>query len=313
MGLEAARTAVELWKIDATDIALAAHRENEVYRVSSASGSVYALRLHRPGYRDASELTSELAMMDALSAAGVHVPQPIRSQRGELIEKSASQYVSLLSWVGGAPLMAASAAMSRDEKLTIFRELGRAAARMHTILDRWVPPIGFTRVRWDVDGLLGESPHWGRFWACDTLSEGEQRIVLEARSLLREHVAESQADFGLIHADLVGENVLVEDGRVCIIDFDDSGFGFRLQDLATALVKFVHDTDYDALWQPLIEGYGEVRELDTRLLDAFLAIRSLSSLGWSWPRRHDPGGQERHGRARALALRFAAAYVDGKT
>jgi Ser/Thr protein kinase RdoA (MazF antagonist) len=308
MALRDAQDAIKLWGIEPEQIVLAAHRENEVYRLT-AGGLSHALRLHRPGYRDVTELRSELAMMDALSAAGVHVPQPIKSLRGAFIEAAGAQFFSLLSWVGGEPLMKASAAMTVAHKQNVFRRLGRSAARMHDILDSWQPPPGFSRVRWDLDGLLGDAPHWGQFWNCETLSGADQQLILSVRARLQRDIEAVMPEFGLIHADLVGENILVDGSSLCIIDFDDSGFGFRLQDLATALIKFVDDPHFDMLERPLLEGYREQREIDSGVLDAFVMVRALSSLGWSWPRRHDPGGLERHERARRLALRLAEHYA----
>lgn len=104
-------------------------------------------------------------------------------------------------------------------------------AEMHTLADRWIPPDGFSRPSWHADGLLGQQPLWGRFWDCEGLSSAQ----IAALSALRNDLALQLAtlptpakDFGLIHADLVRENVLVTESGVTFIDFDDAGHGFRL-------------------------------------------------------------------------------------
>ena len=44
-------------------------------------------------------------------------------------------------------------------------------------------------------------------------------------------------DRGLIHADLLGENILDDGAGLRLIDFDDCGWGFRFYDLGTAMLQ----------------------------------------------------------------------------
>ena len=44
---------------------------------------------------------------------------------------------------------------------------------------------------------------------------------------------EDSADYGLIHADLISENMLWTGEHPYLIDFDDGGWGFRDFELAT--------------------------------------------------------------------------------
>lgn len=53
--------------------------------------------------------------------------------------------------------------------------------------------------------------------------------------------------YGVLHADLTPENVLVQDGRLLVIDFDDFGAGWYLFDLTAALVFFVPHPRYSAV------------------------------------------------------------------
>ena len=41
--------------------------------------------------------------------------------------------------------------------------------------------------------------------------------------------------FGLVHADIRLANLLVDDGNVWVIDFDDSGFAWFMYDFATTV------------------------------------------------------------------------------
>jgi Ser/Thr protein kinase RdoA (MazF antagonist) len=81
--------------------------------------------------------------------------------------------------------------------------------------------------------------------------------------------------YGLIHADLgVDANVLFWRGEARAIDFDDSGLGYWMYDLAVSLEHVRDDTEYPRFRDALLEGYTEIRNLpDTQLeqLDLFMA------------------------------------------
>ena len=100
--------------------------------------------------------------------------------------------------------------------------------------------------------------------------------------MLARHEAEG-ADFGLIHADVLRENVLIHEGRLSLIDFDDSGFGFRAYDLATAEVQGLEDPMNAVASLALHEGYRAARRADAPPLGdvtLFVALRTFASCGW---------------------------------
>jgi len=62
--------------------------------------------------------------------------------------------------------------------------------------------------------------------------------------------------YGLIHADLgVGANVLFWHGQPRPIDFDGSGFGYWMYDVAVALAHLAGSTEYYRYRDALLEGY----------------------------------------------------------
>jgi len=68
----------------------------------------------------------------------------------------------------------------------------------------------FDRPHWDLDGLLGDTPHWGRFWDNPSLSEAERSMVQKARKNAARQLFENKGlRQGLIHADLLQENILL--------------------------------------------------------------------------------------------------------
>ncbi len=302
--------ALKIWGLDEADWQLVAARENHVYRVDHA-GRAFALRLHRAGYRSDAELRSELEWIGAVARGGLHVPTPIHAPQGDLLHVINDIQVDLLEWLSGAPMGKTGAPLTSKDRSGLFWRLGAEMAKLHQASDNWQPPKGFTRCCWDRDGLLGETPLWGRFWDNPTLSDADRGLFLRARDTAQAQLQrlEADLDYGLIHADLVRENVMVDGDKLQLIDFDDAGFGFRLFDLATTLIKNRDEPDYPALRDALIAGYRTVRALDTDALDLFMLLRALSYVGWIMPRMNEVGSKMRNARFVTTARALAEAMV----
>jgi len=268
-------------------------RENAVFEVHLHSGQRAALRLHRVGYQSAAAITSELWWMQEVGARDVPVPLPVPTQNGALIHELANgRIATMISWVDGAQLgdHGVDLGGSTAEQEARFHKIGALVAKLHNATDALTLPADFERHRWDIDGFLGEAPFWGRFWENPTLSEDEQETVLAAREKAREMLEVfvlDGGDFGLIHADVLRENVLFDGDDAVLIDFDDCGFGFRLYDLASLASQNEQEPHYQALMNAAFEGYRSQRDLpeDTAaLLPMFVMLRRFASCGWVVPR-----------------------------
>ncbi|MEZ5716700.1 MAG: phosphotransferase [Paracoccaceae bacterium] len=305
-----AAEAAALWGLDGT-IRLAARRENVVYRVSTGAGD-FALRLHRPGYRSDAELASELQWMHALAAGGLDVPDPLARPDGAYLATVADHQVDVLGWVAGAPLGKAGELHGVEDRPGFCRRLGAAMARLHDISDAWARPAGFTRPAWDRAGLLGDDPLWGRFWEHPHLTRDQKALLLDIRARADAALAgiEAGADYGLVHADLLSENMMLAGDRLYMIDFDDGGWGFRDFELATFLLRFRAAPDYPVLQDALLEGYAARRSVRIDELALFMLLRALTYPGWIADRLGEPGAEERSDRAIATAIAEARRWLD---
>ena len=152
------------------------------------------------------------------------------------------------------------------------------------------------------ESLKGDEPV--AWLATPAQAETLRRARAHLRAALTEHAR--TGDFGLIHADVLRENLLVRDGALTLIDFDDSGYGFRLYDLGTALSQNLYEPAYPAIRDALIAGYSETRAANCELVELFTLARTCASVGWTMPRLSpdDPVCARHIARATGLAERL---------
>ena len=280
-------------------------RENHVFEMETPQGRA-ALRLHRAGYQSPAAIRSELWWCAELARSGLPVPAALPARDGALlVPLSDGRHASVIAWMEGEALGEAARPFTRPlpEVLDLYQSLGGLLARVHKVTDGLTLPPDFTRPRWDLEGLVGDQPLWGRFWEHPAASPDQRAMLIRARDALRERLA---GEFGLIHADLLRENILVNGRSVSQIDFDDSGFGFRLHDLGTALLQTVEHPEHPQLRDALMAGYGTT---DTDMVEAFTLARTLASVGWVMPRLEpgDPINQSHLRRAIFCAKRVLGA------
>jgi Ser/Thr protein kinase RdoA (MazF antagonist) len=285
-------------------------RENAVFRVVSTAGRSFAMRIHHDGNHSDAALRSELQWMAALQKEGFELPRVVPSVDGRLfvrsrVDSSASfRQVDMFEWIEGRQLGTSDNGLASglgDTERT-YRTIGSLMARLHNQAVAWSMPTGFERQRWDVTGLVGEQPLWGRFWELAALSEPQRELLMRARDRVRRelesmsHSADAAQCFSLIHADFVPENLLISsEGQVRLLDFDDAGFGWHLFDIATALYFIQDDPLYAAAQAGLIAGYRNHRDLASSQLEklpVFMAARGFSYLGWVHTRPASKAGQE---------------------
>ena len=175
-----------------------------------------------------------------------------------------------------------------DELIAGFRTLGAVSARMHAHARAWTPA---RRLRPPDLGLRAHARRaraTGALWQ-DGLGMGAEELALlerldaddRARGCAR--TARPSDRFGLVHADIRLANLLVDDGHVRVIDFDDCGFAWFMYDFATT-VSFMEDHPrVPELRDAWLDGYRSVAPLDAAdeaELDTFVMLRRLLLVAW---------------------------------
>lgn len=289
-----AASALREWSLGGARLELVKYRENAVFSVSAADGSRYAIRIHRPGYRSAAQVRSEIQWMRALAEVGVRTPEVLDTRNGDVLAVAEAAGVpeprlcDLSRWIDGAQLGRLEHGVEGDlETATAsYRTIGRIAAVVHEHGVRWPRPEGFSRPQWDAASLVGETPVFGDFRDLDCLSGEQISLLMDARAQVRERLdafGRGSDRWGLLHGDFLPENVLVACDGLRLIDFDDCGDGWYVFELATALFPLLLQGTADAMGRAYIESYRSVRALPNEhlaLLPTMLLARSLSYLGW---------------------------------
>lgn len=289
-----AREALASFAIEPASLDLVAVAENITFRVVDArDGTPYVFRLHRPWYHTLEELISERVWLRALVEAGISVPKPVPARDGrEYVQVAVpgtgeQRYAGMISWTEGRLLSEALAENSDMAwRAKAFEQLGALTAAMHNQATAWPVPSGFTRHHLDTDGLMGDAPFWGPFWEHRLLSPAESRLLLDTRDRIRGALARYGRDprtYSLIHADMHERNVLVNGERLTVIDFDDTGFGWHLYDIAVALIHQRGTAHYAEIEAAFMRGYRRLRALsddDLALLPMFDLMRGMVQIGW---------------------------------
>ena len=136
---------------------------------------------------------------------------------------------------------------------------------MHRHAREWSRPAWFTRFHWDYASAFGRAARWGRWQDGIGVGPSERQILARLDDILEARLkafGTGGERYGLVHADTRLANLLMHDGSVSVIDFDDSGFSWYLYDLGTSVSFFEHAPEVPALVDSWLEGYrkaGAVR------------------------------------------------------
>jgi len=266
--------ALRQYPFDVTALKLLNHGFNTTFGVRTAAGQRFALRLNIHSKRSSQQLVAESAWLEALGReTELNLPVPQCNLEGQLNSRVYSPdlnrklMATLFSWLPGKDL-------GDDATPAQMREVGRAAATLHAHALEWRFPEGAALV--SLQHPLMDSPN---NLSTDTpLLDDEARKVIHTvfarvSAVLRDLFARDTPR--ALHADLHNGNLKWARGKLYVFDFDDSGVGVPMQDLAIAAYYLRPD---QALEAALLEGYQSVAALpvySSAEYEAIVAGRNL--------------------------------------
>ncbi|OBZ93366.1 aminoglycoside phosphotransferase [Pararhizobium polonicum] len=296
-----------IWNISLNaDVTLLTISENATFRVQDKTpGRNLIVRVHRPDYHSESEILSELAWIEALRRDGiVATPQPIASRDGSLLQRFSDgetvRHAVAFEYMPGREPDAES------DLAKWYGMLGEINARLHGHSRDWNRPEGFIRKTWNFDRILGDGAYWGDWRAALGLTPQGKEILERTHALLETQTAAYGygADrFGLVHCDMRTANLLVEDNRLGVIDFDDCGLSWFAYDFAAAISFMEHEPFIPDLMAAWLEGYRRIAPLDAEheaALPMLIMLRRMQLTAWIASHVETPTAQS-----------MGTAYTDG--
>lgn len=245
---------------------------NATFRVTASRGRQYGLRINVNSARSRANLLAEVSWLEAIAKeTTVIAPRPIRNREAQPTTSTTAagrNFDSVMyAWLDGRTVgdrfgrptaVQLGAAMARLHQQSLHLRLPRSAKFPELTSFFWNQP----------DRIHGSA---------SPLNNVQLRVIDRVINdvspmLMRALDADRRRP---IHSDLHAGNLLRHDGRLAVIDFDDSGIGVPVQDVGVA--AFYEDAR-PAFLDSLFEGYQQVRALpdvSDDLIHALMAHRNL--------------------------------------
>lgn len=229
---------------------------NATFSVETDSGTKYALRININSTRTVENMKGEIEWVRHLNrTSGIHTPTPIATLNDNYIisgfhaDSNQTLHAVMYSWLEGEEL-------GDEPTLEQLHEVGRAMAKLHQesaefalSADAALPT--FNDFFWGTEDYL--------FSNKSKLSDTDRALIKEAHDHIMKFTNELYVNspIHIIHADFHGWNLMWNDNRLSIFDFDDCGFGVEAQDLAVVLY-YLDTPEQDVA---ILNGYRSVKPL----------------------------------------------------
>ncbi len=267
------------------------YSENATYLVQNPeTKEKHILRVCRPNYHTKEEIESEVYWLQSINDnTSIIVSQPILGSNNEYIQTVKLEnhlleyYCVMFTFLDGeAP------DVDHESKLIkVFEDIGYTTAQFHNhVINNWEKFNEIKRPIWNYGNLLGEQPKWGKWQDGLDITPGRVELFGKVSKVIKSRLENFGQDcnrFGLIHADLRHANLLIKDGEVKVIDFDDCGFGWYLYDLAASLTFIEHRSYVPKVIESWLKGYRRIRSLseqEENEIPTFIMMRRLQLIAW---------------------------------
>lgn len=305
------------WQLpEDSEISLLNISENATFVVKHSPNDLkIIIRVHRPDYHTRQEIESELFWVNSLKNQGVvSTASPLDLASGGKIAVLPGMDVDRLA-VGFEFLPGTEPAPANDLKDDFFT-LGAITAKLHNHTKSWPIPIGFKRKVWDFDTMLGSQPLWGDWRDALGLDQDGQKVLERTSGLLNQQLhdyGKAKHRFGLIHADLRLANLLIDNGKLSVIDFDDCGYCWFMYDFAAAISFMEENPMVPELQKSWVEGYRTVTRLsdeEEAAIPMFIMLRRILLTAWISSHSETETAQELGTAYTDGTVRLAQEYLD---
>lgn len=263
--------------------------ENTTYMVKNlVTGVKTVLRICEPGYHTKEELEGETEFIRAIRQySDIKVPEPIKGIDGDYVQaikpnEQEEYYCVMFSFINGQ-----TPKQENIEQLgEYYYKLGQVTAKMHKatiesgISNRACRPV------WTPEKLFGEHATLGNYRKCQEFSLEDIEMFNKAETLIKKRLkayGKTKENYGLVHSDCRLANLMMDGDEISVIDFDDSGYCWYLNDYGSAFSFIENDENVPMLSDNWVRGYETIRKLsdkDKNEFDTFILIRRLLLQGF---------------------------------
>ena len=273
-----AATVLEAYEFSIKSIESINYEYNATFKVTIADSTNYALRININSPRSAENIRAEVAWVNFLEAVdGILTPRPIANRSGKYVTTVSHAHSGrelnciLYSWLDGEEV-------GDEPTLEQLHALGQAMARLHASSKDFILPSdsalpSFQDPFWETEDFLLSDKSKLDSQEKELIDAAFKKIIAGTDALYSQNTAQ------VIHADLHGWNMKWHNNQLSIFDFDDSGIGLPIQDIATALY-YLDTPEQD---EAMLNGYTSVKQLPPHTkadLEMLLIHRRLMLLNY---------------------------------
>ena len=259
-------SALDRYEFDLSNIQPVGLFTNALFRLRTKNGRSYIMRVCTPGWRTETDLISEIMWLQALSReSNIRVPVPQPARNGDFFVEAADVSVPearrcvVMSWIPGALLG------TRLNEANLYK-MGALFAGLHAHGAKFKPPSGFSERKMDSIYARGEPDVLFSESSNDAFTPETADIMRRTVNKVNEafaHLYASPQGLQVIHNDLHHDNIKIYHGQLCPFDFEDTIWGYAVQDIAMAMQDLMVDVardEYDPLFFAFREGYESRRK-----------------------------------------------------
>ncbi|QGM30231.1 phosphotransferase [Bacillus sp. N3536] len=250
----------------------------------------YVLRIHSPitpglyGVQHTFEgLNSEVELLNSLNEqTSLTLQQPIKNKKGNLvttivdIDNNLIQLATLLTWKDGDVYTG-----MEINSYNIAYEVGVVLGKIHNFSNNWIIPQPFIRPIYDIEKYRNLTDRLQYGVEINLFTPEQYDVILDTMKYIKvifDRIPKTNNNWGIIHADLQGGNIIVNNDIVIPIDFGFSGYGYYLFDIGITLTTFKINHR-----KKVLEGYKTLRNLnkeDEILISAGFLLAIFGGFGF---------------------------------
>lgn len=267
------------------------HNDNFTLKIdNNADNNSYVLRIHSPitsglqGVQHTFEgLNAEMELLNNLNEqTSLPLQQPIKNKKGDLVstivdvDNNFIQLATLLTWKEGNDYTE-----KEIHSKNIAYEVGVVLAKLHNFSNNWIIPQPFIRPNYDIEKYRNLTDRLQYGVEINLFTSEQYDVILDTMKYIKiifDRTPKTNNNWGIIHADLQGGNIIVNNDTVIPIDFGFSGYGYYLFDIGITLTSFNINHR-----KKVLEGYKTLRilnEEDEFLISAGFILAIFGGFGF---------------------------------